>query len=164
MITSRTKPAKKLDALLVKTPVGELTVFALGDAIVALDWGQGGDATRTTKSPVLNRAAQALSAYFKTGILDTKALRLAPQGTPFQQRAWSALQKIKSGHTKTYGEIAEALHSAPRAVGGACAANPIPILIPCHRVISADGKLSFYSGGDGPKTKAFLLRLEGALT
>lgn len=153
---------KTMDAVCIKTPVGDVTLFAMGDAIVSLDWGQGADASRTTKSPVLNRAVQALELYFRTGKLDTRALRLAPQGTAFQQRAWREMQKIKPGHTRTYGELADALHSGARAVGGACAANPIPILIPCHRVLSAGDKLGNYSGGDGAPTKRFLLRLEGA--
>lgn len=152
---------KQLDSLTVKSPIGDLTLFALDDAIIALDWGQGADAPGATKSAVLNRAAKALGDYFKTGALDTTGLKLAPHGTAFQQRAWREMQKIKAGKTKTYGDIAKTLKSAARAVGGACAANPIPILIPCHRVLGADGTVGHYSGGDGPDTKAFLLRLEG---
>ena len=156
---------EKLDTLSIKTPVGELTLFAQrgakGDAIVALDWGQGADAPHKTKSAALNQAAEALTDYFKTGRLDTGGLKLQPSGTTFQQRVWRETQKIKPGKTKSYGQIAATLKSGPRAVGGACAANPIPILIPCHRVLGAGGKLGHYSGGDGSETKQFLLRLEG---
>lgn len=150
-----------MDTISIKTPVGELTLFAQGDAIVALDWGLGADAPRKSKSAVLTKAAKALGDYFKTGKLDTAGLKLDPAGTAFQNRAWKAMEKIKAGKTKSYGEIAATLKSGPRAVGGACAANPIPILIPCHRVLGAGGKLGHYSGGTGADTKQFLLRLEG---
>jgi len=152
---------KTLESLALKTPVGELTLFAQDDAIIALDWGHGMDASRTSQSAVLNAAAQALLGYFKTGHLDTKGLSLNPHGTPFQKRVWREMQAIKEGHTKTYGAVAKKLHSGPRAVGGACAANPIPLLIPCHRITAANGKIGHYSGGDGSETKTFLLRLEG---
>jgi methylated-DNA-[protein]-cysteine S-methyltransferase len=157
----KTVAINAVDTLAIITPVGELTLFAQGDTIIALDWGRGADAPSSTKSPILNLAAQVLKTYFRTGKLDTTTVRLSPHGTAFQQRAWNELLKIKTGHTKTYGDIASRLKSGPRAVGGACAANPIPILIPCHRVLGADGKVGHYSGGDGSKTKQFLLRLEG---
>lgn len=150
-----------LNALSLNTPIGTLTLFAEGEAIVALDWGQGMDAPKKSSSAALNLAAQKLTDYFKTGQLDTAGLKLAPSGTAFQKRVWREMQKIKAGHTQSYGAIAANLKSGPRAVGGACAANPIPILIPCHRVIGANGRLGNYSGGDGAETKQFLLRLEG---
>lgn len=152
---------EKLETLSVKTRIGELTLFAQGDAIIALDWGQGMDAPRKTQSTALNKAAQILVDYFSTGKLDTTGLKLDPHGTPFQKKVWREMQKIKGGKTKTYGEVAQALKSGPRAVGGACGANPIPILIPCHRFVAANGKIGNYSGGDGADTKQFLLRLEG---
>ena len=150
-----------METLSLKTPVGELTIFADGDAVIALSWGQGMDAPRTAKSAVLNQAAALLKDYFKTGTADFSALKIDASGTPFQKRAWAALSKIKPGKTRSYGQLAATLHSGPRAVGGACAANPIPIIVPCHRVLAADGKVGNYSGGDGTDTKAFLLRLEG---
>lgn len=153
---------EKLETLTIKTRIGDLTLFAQGDAIIALDWGQGMDAPGKTKSPVLNKAAQALTDYFATGKLDTTGLKLDPHGTAFQKRVWREMQKIKTGKTKTYGDVAKTLGSGPRAVGGACAANPIPILIPCHRIVAANGKIGHYSGGDGSETKHDLLRLEGA--
>ncbi|MEE2760765.1 MAG: MGMT family protein, partial [Pseudomonadota bacterium] len=75
--------------------------------------------------------------------------------------AWERVRVIPYGSSTTYGAIAEALSSSPRAVGGACGANPILILIPCHRVVNAGGHLTGYSGGEGIKTKLALLRLEG---
>lgn len=152
---------ENFDMISIKTPVGELTLFSQDDAIVALDWGQGADAPRKAKAPVLNLAATLISDYFKTGMLDASGLTLDPHGTPHQKRVWHEMQKIKPGKTKSYGQIAKTLKSGARAVGSACAANPIPILIPCHRVLKATGKVGQYSGGDGTQTKQYLLRLEG---
>lgn len=150
-----------METLCLQSPVGDLTLFADNGAIEALCWGQGANAPRTTSSQILNDAAALLKAYFSTGQGDFSTLALNPHGTAFQKRVWAEMRKIKPGHCKNYGEVAKHLKSAPRAVGGACGANPIPILIPCHRIINSDGKIGHYSGGDGQKTKAFLLRLEG---
>src|SRR5690606_15387258 len=90
-------------------------------------------------------------------------LPLAPAGTAFQRSVWSHMVRIPHGRTETYAGLARALGSGPRAVGMACAANPIPILIPCHRVVAAGGALHGYSGGEGLATKQHLLELEGAL-
>jgi len=150
-----------METLCLKSPVGDLTLFADNNTITALCWGQGADAPRTTSSRVLNHAAELLKAYFTTGHADFSALSLDPQGTAFQKRVWQQMCEIKSGHSKSYGEVAKILKSGPRAVGGACGANPIPILIPCHRIVNGDGKIGHYSGGDGAPTKIFLLRLEG---
>ena len=92
----------------------------------------------------------------------TKSLPLAPAGSPFEKRVWSAMQKIPYGETRCYGDLASDIRSAPRAVGGACGKNPIPIVIPCHRVLAKAG-LGGYSGAGGLDTKQALLRLEGAL-
>ena len=73
---------------------------------------------------------------------------------------WEALQRIASGKTRTYGELARELHSSPRAVGGACGANPLPLVVPCHRVVRADGRIGDYGCG-GPAAKRALLREEG---
>lgn len=150
-----------METLSLKTPVGELTLFADNDALIALSWGQGMDAPRSTKSTVLNQAAALLKDYFKTGAADFSTLKINPSGTPFQKRAWTALRKIKSGKTRSYGQLAATLKGGARAMGGACAANPLPIIVPCHRVLAKDGKVGNYSGGEGAKTKDFLLRLEG---
>jgi methylated-DNA-[protein]-cysteine S-methyltransferase len=87
-------------------------------------------------------------------------LPLAPHGSAFQKRVWAALCAIPPGETRSYADIARVIGSAPRAIGGANGANPIPIIIPCHRVVAADGSLGGYSGGDGPATKQYLLDLE----
>jgi methylated-DNA-[protein]-cysteine S-methyltransferase len=91
-------------------------------------------------------AVEQLEQYF-AGDRVTFTLALEPEGTPFQQRVWKALQQIPYGATTTYGALARELGSEPRAVGAAVGATPIPIVIPCHRVIGADGSLTGYGGG-----------------
>jgi methylated-DNA-[protein]-cysteine S-methyltransferase len=134
-------------------PLGEVTISEDGGAIVALDWGRGRDQEAT---PLLREACDQLQAYFD-GKRMSFDLPLAPEGSDFQKRVWAALCAIPPGETRSYADIARAIGSAPRAVGGANGANPIPLFIPCHRVIAADGSLGGYSGGDGPATKRYLL-------
>lgn len=138
------------------TPIGELTVSEEAGAIVALDWGRGRDLTRT---PLLDRAITQLQDYFD-GRRQVFDLPLKPMGSTFQKRLWAMLLAIPFAGTRSYGELASEIGSAARAVGQAVGANPIPILIPCHRVLAAGGGLGGYSGGDGPSTKQWLLRHE----
>ncbi len=146
--------------LTLHSPVGELTISEDAGAIVALDWGRGPpDFQRAT--PLLVRAKTLLERNFD-GVFGPVDLPLAPAGSAFRQRVWRAMRAIPVGETRSYGAVAQALGSAARAVGGACGANPIPILIPCHRVVAGSG-LGGYSGGAGPATKVALLKLEGAL-
>jgi methylated-DNA-[protein]-cysteine S-methyltransferase len=137
------------------TPVGDLTVSGEGDAIVAVDWGWGRDQTPT---PLLRRVVAHLDAYFD-GQAFPADLPLAPAGSLYRQKVWAALRKIPYGQTRTYGEIAALVGGTARSVGQANGANPIPILIPCHRVVAA-GDIGGYSGGDGVDTKRWLLGLE----
>lgn len=145
----------------IASPFGQLTVFADGDGLVAVEWGRaaepGADATT-----LLRAAREQLEAYFD-GSLEHFTLPLAPTGTPFQQRVWSRLQAIPYGACESYGALARELQTAPRALAGACASNRLPIIIPCHRVVGARGALGGYSGGDGIETKRALLRLEGTI-
>jgi methylated-DNA-[protein]-cysteine S-methyltransferase len=141
--------------LSLHTPVGDLTVSEEAGRIVALDWGWGRDQTET---PLLARAREQLHDYFD-GERVVFDLPLAPAGTPYRQRVWAALRGIPPGEVRTYAEIARTAGGSPRSVGGANAGNPIPILIPCHRVV-ATGGLGGYSGGDGLATKRALLDLE----
>jgi len=145
--------------LTCSSPLGDLTLFEEGGAIVSLDWGaaEGGEET-----PLLRKAVDQLDAYFE-GATITFDLPLNPFGTSFQRKLWKALSDIPYGHTLTYGELAHRIDSGPRAIGGACGKNPIPIIIPCHRVLAANGKMGGYSGLGELDTKQFLLRLEGAL-
>jgi methylated-DNA-[protein]-cysteine S-methyltransferase len=143
--------------LAFNSPIGPLALFEADDAIVAIDWGW---LPENEESPLLLRARDQLEDYFE-GRRKTFDLPLAPHGTPFQRKVWAALQTIPFGATLTYGQLAEKIGTAPRALGGACGRNPIPVVIPCHRVLAANGGLGGYSGIDGIETKEFLLRLEG---
>jgi methylated-DNA-[protein]-cysteine S-methyltransferase len=141
--------------LSLHTPLGDLTLSEEDGAIVALDWGWGRDQGETE---LLQRGRAQLHAYFD-GTLRQFELKLAPAGSAYRQRIWSELARIPFGQTRSYAEIARAAGGSPRSVGGANGANPIPIIIPCHRVVSATG-LGGYSGGDGLATKRYLLALE----
>jgi len=145
--------------LVVSTPVGDLTVFEDRGAIVALEFGRA-PAVTGKPSALLTRAARQLDEYF-AGRRKKFDLPLKPAGTPFQRRVWARLAAIPYGKIETYGAVAKKLRSGPRAVGGACGANPIPILIPCHRVLGAGGAPGGYSGTGGVATKRFLLAREG---
>ncbi|MCI0756802.1 methylated-DNA--[protein]-cysteine S-methyltransferase [Teichococcus vastitatis] len=138
------------------TPLGALTLSEEDGAIVALDWGRGRDQAET---PVLLAAREQLQDYFDGQRLAFD-LPLAPFGSAYQRRVWAALQQIPPGETRSYGEIARGLGSVARAVGQANGANPIPIIIPCHRVVASGGRLGGYSGGEGLATKTYLLELE----
>jgi len=143
----------------LNTPLGILSLFEEAGALVAIEWGRapGKDST-----PLLANARAQLDAYFD-GTLTSFDLPLRPDGTPFQRSIWNALLRIPHGDTVTYGHLANALNTGPRAVAGACSRNPIPIIIPCHRVVGASNLVGGYSGGDGLATKEALLRLEGVL-
>lgn len=141
--------------LSLHTPVGDLTLSEEGGRIVSVDWGWGRDQTGT---PLLVHAREQLHAYFDGEPVDFD-LPLAPAGSGYRQQVWAALRRIPLGEVRTYAEIAREAGGSPRAVGGANAGNPIPILIPCHRVV-ATGGIGGYSGGDGLETKRALLDLE----
>lgn len=156
--TSRDRPCA-VRQLSMLTPIGELTLSEENGRIVSLDWGRGRD---RTPSPTLVRALARLQAYFDGAEVTFDDLPLEPRGTSFQRRVWQAISAIPRGRTRRYGDIARALGSSPRAIGAACARNPLPILIPCHRVIGTAGRVGGYSGAEGADTKRFLLALEGA--
>lgn len=136
--------------------VDALTVTEEDGALVAIDWGWGRDQHETA---LLCRAREQLQAYFD-GERQDFDLPLAPRGTPYQRRVWDALLTIPFGQTRTYAQIAAIAGGVSRSVGGANGRNPIPIVIPCHRVVATNG-LGGFSGGDGLETKRRLLHLEG---
>lgn len=144
-----------MSSLSIPSPVGQLTLEDDGNAIVAIRWGNGGG----NGSPLLAQAARQLSAYF-AGELHEFDLPLTPAGSAFERRVWTAMRAIPYGETRSYGDLAHAVDSAPRAVGRACGSNPIPIVIPCHRVLARNGP-GGYSGDGGLLTKQSLLALEG---
>ncbi len=148
-----------MPSLAFNSPIGPLTVFEEDGAIVAVEWGWPPESEET---PLLREARDQLEAYFEGRRKDFD-LPLAPHGTAFQRKVWQALAAIPAGQVRTYGELASELGTSPRALGGACGRNPIPVIVPCHRVLAADRSLGGYSGMDGVETKRFLLALEGAL-
>lgn len=145
-----------MPALTLPTPLGPITLIEKDGAITALDWGTGG----SDETPLLVEARRQLDAYFDRELTEF-TLPLAPQVTPSQLRFLDALRAIPYGETKTYGEIAKTVGISAQAAGQACGANPIAILIPCHRVVGA-GNLGGFSARGGVETKVELLKLEGA--
>lgn len=141
--------------LSLHSPIGDLTISEEDGAIVAIDWGWGRDQAETS---LLRRARDQLHAYFD-GVPTRFDLPLAPAGTPYQHRVWDALCRIPYGATRSYRQIAAEAGGVARSVGQANGHNPIPILIPCHRVLASSG-IGGYSGADGVMTKRFLLTLE----
>ena len=153
-----------MDFCLFDTPVGQMALAGEGDAISQLYLpGLPLPRLASRETPLLARGREELLEYLAGARRDFD-LPLAPQGTPFQQRVWAALREIPYGQTRSYRELALAAGSPRgyRAVGMANHRNPIPILIPCHRVVGADGSLTGYAGGLELKRK--LLELEGVLT
>jgi methylated-DNA-[protein]-cysteine S-methyltransferase len=147
-----------MPALAVPSPLGNLTLVEEDGAIVALDWGVG-DVRAAPATALLKDAALQLEEYFggKRAAFD---LPLAPPGTDFQRRVWQAMSEIPFGETRTYGELSETAGGSARSVGTACGRNPIPLIIPCHRVVAAGGPIGGYSGEGGLVTKHFLLAHE----
>lgn len=141
------------------SPLGWITVRAEGEAISALKWGRE-PADQGTVTPLLDEAQAQLLAYFDRR-LESFDLPMSCASTGFQHLVWESMLSIPYGHTKTYGDIANYVEGPAQAVGNACGANPIPILIPCHRVLGATS-LGGFSGAGGVESKVFLLRLEGA--
>lgn len=143
----------------LKSPVGPITVRETDGVITGVHFGAAKEQRETS---ILAAAKVQLDAYFYCG-LKSFELPLGPVGSAFNRRVWEVLAAIPYGHTLTYGEVASRIGGDARSVGGACGANPIPIIIPCHRVLGQGGTMVGYSGGSGPETKRFLLQLEGAL-
>jgi len=140
----------------VATRFGPLFIEATNTHIVALRW-QG--SASNASSALLDEAVAQLAAY-DVGRLKTFDLPLAPRGSGFQQSVFAAMRAIPYGETLTYGEIATRLACPAQPVGQACGANPIPVIIPCHRVLSKTG-LGGFSGFGGVETKIALLQHEG---
>lgn len=141
----------------MSSPIGPLTLVSDGTAITALQWGEGGTQDTT---PELTEALAQLAAYFKGG-LTRFDLPLNVAGSEFQRRVCDAMREIPFGDTVTYGDLAARIGASAQAIGTGCGGNPIPVVIPCHRVLAASG-LGGYSGQGGVETKVWLLRHEGA--
>ncbi|MGH3319875.1 MAG: methylated-DNA--[protein]-cysteine S-methyltransferase [Streptosporangiaceae bacterium] len=181
-MTASTLPEHRTHTL-VDSPIGPLTLVAGGGALTGLymdeqrhrppdgvlgqpdgvlgqpDAGPFAETAQPPDAALLIEAASQLEAYF-TGRLTRFDLPLAPNGTPFQHSVWAALRDIPYGETMTYGKLADRIGrpTASRAVGLANGRNPISVIVPCHRVIGADGTLTGYGGG--LERKRYLLALE----
>ena len=142
------------------SPAGWLVLTEKDGVLIRLSFSPSEESgTMTKETPLLRKAKKQLSEYF-AGERKVFDLPLSPEGTPFQKKVWQALLKIPYGETASYQEIAETIgqEKAARAVGMANHRNPLPIFIPCHRVIGKNGALTGYAGGIA--VKEFLLRLE----
>ncbi|MBD9436587.1 methylated-DNA--[protein]-cysteine S-methyltransferase [Pseudoxanthomonas sp. PXM03] len=149
------------------SPVGTLTLAATDDGLHAIEFPRNRHPANRAEwtegqHPVLDLAARQLDEYF-AATRRAFDLPLAPRGTDFQRTVWLALAGIAYGETVSYAQLAQRVGkpTAMRAVGAANGRNPLPIVLPCHRVIGADGSLTGFGGG--LPTKQFLLELEGAL-
>lgn len=150
-----------------QTPIGAVTVTIEDGAVTGLHRGPFRPrACRVRlirgRDPLAGAIGTALQQFFRQSAgLRPVPLRLA--GTPFQQRVWHALQQIPPGEVRTYGALARQLRSSPRAVGGACRRNPVPLLVPCHRVVAAQGLGGFagHTAGQEIALKRWLLQQEG---
>lgn len=138
------------------SPVGDVWVETKDGAITRVGWG----AVEPESDPLLEAAHDQLSAYF-AGERTQFDLPLAPEGSDLQKAVCTKMLAITFGATRTYGDIAKELNVPPQAIGQACGGNPIPILIPCHRVLGATG-LGGFSARGGIETKVWLLKHEGA--
>jgi len=146
--------AKRIDS-----PIGPIWIEARDGAVTRLGWSGAADAD--SDDPVLVDAAAQLAEYF-AGEREDFDLPLDPVGSDFQKSVYRAMSEIPFGLTRTYGEIAKDLGVAAQPIGQACGSNPIPVIIPCHRVVASDGTLGGFSARGGVETKVALLRHEGA--
>lgn len=166
---SRKNKNQEWTVCLDDTPIGPLLLTFTAKGLAAVDFTVNGcEASKgalppPALQPMIDAAKQALSGYFNDGARDFANLPLDLQGTPFQVKVWQELQRIPYGATISYKELAQRAGSplACRAAGQANGRNPVPIIVPCHRVISADGRLGGYSSG--LDRKRWLLKHEGAM-
>ncbi|QNE46432.1 methylated-DNA--[protein]-cysteine S-methyltransferase [Glaciihabitans sp. INWT7] len=148
------------------SPIGRIELVGDGAAVVSLTIERGGvlphDGQEEHSDAVLDRAATQLSEYF-AGTRTSFDVPIALSGTEFQRSVWARLAQLQFGEVISYGDLglSTGRATAGRAVGGAVGANPVPILVPCHRVLAANSRITGYSGGNGIPTKIWLLDHEG---
>jgi methylated-DNA-[protein]-cysteine S-methyltransferase len=146
----------------IDSPIGRLELVADDEAVTSLSIERGGslphDDQPERPNDVLRVAREQLAEYFAGQRLDFDVpVRLT--GTPFQQAVWAELERLHWGEATSYGSLAAAIGKpgSARAIGGAVGANPVPIIVGCHRVLASDGRITGYSGGEGVPTKLWLL-------
>jgi methylated-DNA-[protein]-cysteine S-methyltransferase len=147
----------------LKTPFAVLGIRTAAGAVTGVSYLPAGERAMAPTDAIAERACRQLERY----LADPQfrfTVSLAPKGTEFRRRVWDALATIPVGESRTYGEMARRLATAPRAIGGACGANPIALVIPCHRVVGSQGALGGFMGvtdGDPIAIKRWLLTHEG---
>ena len=150
----------------VESPIGRLELTSDGEAVTSLSIERSGslplEELPENSTPVLETAKSQLDEYF-AGTRHDFDVPVRLSGTAFQQAVWAELSTLGWGEVASYGDVglATGRPTAGRAVGGAVGANPIPIIVPCHRILAGNGKITGYSGGNGIPTKAWLLDHEG---
>lgn len=145
-----------MPSLTIPSPVGALTITETEGAITSVSWG----GNHTDDTPLLRDAQTQLTAYFAGDLTDFD-LPLRVAGSDLQREVCNAMLAIPFGETRTYGDLAKDLGAPAQAIGQACGGNPIPVIIPCHRILGANS-LGGFSGGTGIETKVALLKHEGA--
>lgn len=145
-----------------RSPIGPVAIRVAGDRLVGIDFLPDDPPEIAPRGGYAAEVLAQLQGYFQQPQRPFD-LTLATTGTPFQERVWAELRRIPPGRMRTYGELARMLGSSPRAVGGACRANPCPLVTPCHRVISAQGLGGFMGRSEGRalEIKHWLLHHEG---
>ena len=141
-----TAARKDYDAV-IATPLGRLGINAV-TALTNIDFVSARTSLKSARTPLARRVCTQLKAYFADARTQFQ-LPLATRGSDFQQQVWRAMCRIPSGKAQSYGELARKIKSSPRAVGGACRANPIPIIVPCHRVVAVSGLGGFMGATRG---------------
>ena len=147
----------------MRAPFAVLGIRTGNGAVTGIDYLPRNERALAPTNALAERTVRQLERYFADPEFRF-TLPLAATGTAFRHRVWEALSKIPVGESRTYGEIAKRLHTAPRAVGGACGANPIALVVPCHRVVGTHGSLGGFMGvtyGDPIAIKRWLLAHEG---
>ncbi|MEN9714993.1 MAG: hypothetical protein RJA35_460 [Actinomycetota bacterium] len=144
----------------IDSPIGPVSVYERAGAIVFLEMAKE-PAPNASQSAVVAHALSQLQEYF-AGTRKELTFPVALEGTDFQRAVWAEIAKIPFGQTVSYADIAAKLGKpkASRAVGGAVGSNPVPLIVGCHRVMGASGRITGYSGGDGIPTKRWLLAHE----
>ncbi|WP_309713979.1 methylated-DNA--[protein]-cysteine S-methyltransferase [Pseudolysinimonas sp.] len=151
----------------IESPIGRIEIVGDGASVIALSIERDGmlphDELPESSDAVLDRAAQQLGQYFSGQRRDFDVPVSLAAGTAFQRSVWEQLVDLEWGEVVSYGDLGRGTGraTAGRAVGGAVGANPVPIIVPCHRVLGSDGMITGYSGGQGIPTKSWLLAHEG---
>ena len=154
-----------MPASVIETPTGPVIAVSDGESLVRLTWTEDrADWIETARSEgedeVSRETSRQLASYFQGDLKEFDLPIRFERGTDFERAVWKATLRIPFSETRTYGDLATETDGIARAVGTACGRNPIPIVVPCHRVVGSDGKLVGFSGGKGVQTKSWLLDFE----